>query len=54
MSIFSEVSTSVVAGADVTIEIMQAADWNSRFYYRLSHDMSHGRTVLSSSTIGET
>ena len=48
-------STSVVAGADITMnEIMQAADWNSQFYYQLSHDVPHGRTVLSSSTIDET
>ena len=54
-------STSAAAGAGVTMAyIMQAADWSTesvfrRFYYRPSHDVSYGRTVLSSTTLsGET
>ena len=52
-------STSAAAGAGVTMnDIMQAADWSSesvfrRFYYRPSHDITYGRTVLSSFS-GET
>ena len=51
--------TSAAAGAGITMNnIMQAADWScesvfQRFYYHPSHDTTHGRTVLSS-TSGET
>ena len=50
-------STSAAAGAGV--DIMQAADWSTesvfqRFYYRPSHDVTYGRTVLSASATGET
>jgi len=53
-------STSDAAEAGVTrIDIMQAADWSTesvfrRFYYRLFHDVTYNRTVLSASAIGET
>ena len=54
-------ATSAAARAGVTMtDIMQAADWSAesvfrRFHYQPSHDVSYGRTVLSSTTAsGET